>query len=233
MLPVKLLIYGVGGSFFEAFDVQYNPTELSFDKQVQLAEIPIPGLDAPLQQFVRGNAEKLSIELFFDTTDLGMGIDATSVTTQTDKIFQLIRIDPESHAPPVVTLVWGGIPGDNLSSSMAGQIRHDFTGVVESVRQKFTLFSPLGVPLRATLSVVVREYRLLEDQLQQLNLSSPDRTHSHVLRAGETLSSVAAAQWKRADEWRHLADENEIEDPRRLTPGKFLTIPVIRPGTGG
>ena len=54
-------------------EVQYNPTELSWDKGAQLAEITIPGLDAPLQQFVRGQAEKLTLELFFDTTDHGMG----------------------------------------------------------------------------------------------------------------------------------------------------------------
>ena len=57
-------------------EVQYNPTELSWDKGAQIAEISIPGLDAPLQQFVRGQAEKLTLELFFDTTDHGMGKDA-------------------------------------------------------------------------------------------------------------------------------------------------------------
>ena len=57
----------------EQIEVQYNPTELSWDKSAQFAEIAIPGLDAPLQQFVRGQAEKLTLELFFDTTDHGMG----------------------------------------------------------------------------------------------------------------------------------------------------------------
>ena len=62
-----------------------------------------------------------------------------------------------------------------------------FQCVVESVRQKFTLFSPEGIPLRATLSVTLREYKTLEQQLDQLNLSSPNRTHSHIVQRGETL----------------------------------------------
>ena len=33
--------------------VQYNPTEFTLDKQVTLAEVGIPGLDSPLQQYVR------------------------------------------------------------------------------------------------------------------------------------------------------------------------------------
>ena len=45
----------------EQIDLQYNPTELSWDKSAQLAEITIPGLDAPLPQFVRGQAERLTL----------------------------------------------------------------------------------------------------------------------------------------------------------------------------
>jgi hypothetical protein len=210
------------------YKVQYNPTELSFDKQVQLAEINIPGLDAPLQQFVRGQAEKLTVELFFDTTDDGMGKDVRSVTEETDKIFQLIRVDPARHAPPIVTFVWNSrFPGDSLGEETGNQRRNSFTGVMESLRQKFTLFSPDGVPLRATLNLVLREYRPLETQLEQLNLSSPDRTHVHVLRAGETLSAVAAAHWDRPQAWRFIAEANGLEDPRRLQPGVFLTIPAL------
>src|SRR5215510_8911761 len=75
--------------------VRFNPTELNFSKAAQIAEIDIPGLDAPIQQFVRGQAEKMTVELFFDTTEKGMGVGATSVTTETDRIFELIRIDSE------------------------------------------------------------------------------------------------------------------------------------------
>src|SRR5215813_6987068 len=86
--------------------VQYNPTELTFDKSAQIAEITIPGLDAPLQQFVRGHAEKLTLDLFFDTTDKGMGENAESVTVETDKIYQLIKLEPKRQAPPICTFVW-------------------------------------------------------------------------------------------------------------------------------
>jgi nucleoid-associated protein YgaU len=249
----------------ELIEVQYNPTELSYDKGVQLAEIPIPGLDAPLQQFVRGQAEKLTVELFFDTTEQGMGKRATSVTTLTDKIYQLIKIEPERHAPPICTFVWseqfpgssiGGTAGKAtnaigsvavlaaaglLSGEVAGAIvgalagaangnqrRNGFKCIVESVKQKFTLFSPKGVPLRATLTVTLREYKTLEDQLAQLNLNSPDRTHSHVVQRGETLAAIAAQYYERPGEWRAIAAANEIEDPRRLDAGTFLTIPPIR-----
>lgn len=252
----------------EMIELQYNPTELSWDKSAQIAEIAIPGLDAPLQQFVRGQAEKLNLELFFDTTDHGMGKGAVSVTTLTDRVYQLIKIEPSRHAPPICTFIWNDqFPGSSLegnagsttspalggslgaaiggavsavggavgavssaAAAMAGaasgnQRRNGFRCIVESVKQRFTLFSPEGIPLRATLNVALREYKTLDEQLAQLNLTSPDRTHSHVTQSGETLSSIAAQYYRSAGDWRAIADANGIEDPRRLAVGAFLTVP--------
>jgi len=224
---LNVMLYSPG---YVSFTAQYNPTELLFEKQMQFAEITIPGLDAPLQQFVRGQAEKLTIELFFDTTEGGTGLEAQSVTEKTDQLFQLARINPDKHAPPIVTFIWGGLAGDALGPDVSGQKRHSFQGVIESIRQKFTLFNPIGIPLRATVNLVIREYRTLDEQLSQLNLKSPDRTRSHVVRGGETLTAVATTEWGRPEEWRRIADENEIEDPRRLRPGTFLDLPIIVAG---
>jgi len=220
---------GPGDPNPEPIPVQYNPTELSFDKSAQLAEVTIPGLDTPLQQFVRGQAEKLSMELFFDTSDQGMGEGATSVTDWTDKIYSLVKIVPTLHAPPICVLIWNEkFPGRSLGSltevQIKGQSRHGFECIVESVKQKFTLFSTEGVPLRATLSVTFREYKTLDQQLKQLKLSSPDRTHSHVIREDDALWRIASRYYNRPGEWRAIADENEIEDPRRLVVGTLVRV---------
>jgi hypothetical protein len=218
----------------EDIPVQYNPTELSFDKQAKLAEIAIPGLDSPLQQFVRGETEKLTMDLFFDSTEDGMGNDASSVTAQTDRVYQLLKIERSRHAPPTLVFMWNQkFPGSAIGEPVApgggnrdlvSQRRESFRCVLESVKQKYTLFSPLGVPLRATLTVVLREYKTLGDQIDQLGLESTDRTHSHALRSRETLAAVAHRYYGSAAEWREVADHNRIEDPRRLTPGRFLEI---------
>ncbi len=212
----------------EFIPVQFNPTEFSLDKSAQIAEIAIPGLDAPLQQFVRGQSEKLTLDLFFDTTEDGMGTGATSVTTYTDTIYQLVKIEPDRHAPPICTFIWNDkFPGTNISSHLGNQRRNEFQCIIENVKQKFTLFSPEGVPLRATLTVTLREYKTLDEQLKQLNLNSPDRTQSHIVQQGETLASIAAQHYRKPGEWRRIADANAIEDPRRIEIGTFLTVPPI------
>ncbi len=212
----------------EEFEVQFNPTEFSLDKSVQLAEIAIPGIDTPILQFVRGQNEKMSLELFFDSTEDGMGKNALSVTKKTDKLYQLVKLDPKSHAPPICTFNWNDkFPGDNVSAVLGNQKRNAFEFIVESVSQKFTLFSPEGVPLRATVTLSLREYKTLDTQLDQLNLSSPDRTHGHVVQQGETLTAIAGQFYQRPGAWRAIATENGLDDPRRLTPGTFLVIPPI------
>jgi len=208
---------------------QFNPTEISFNKAAQIAEIAIPGLDSPVLQFVRGQAETLTMELFFDTTDLGdMPDNAVSVTTETDLIYELVKIDPDRHAPPICTFSWDlDFPGADVTESLGNQQRNSFTCIVESVKQTFTLFSPNGVPLRAKVTLNLKEYKTLEEQFEQLRLNSPDRTHSHIVQRGDTLTSIAATYYNRPGEWRRIANKNNIDDPRRLVVGAFLTVPPI------
>ena len=92
--------------------------------------------------------------------------------------------------------------------------------------------SPLEVvlakgPLRATLTVTLREYKTLQNQLDELRLSSPDRTHVHVLEQGETLAAVATRYYDKPVAWRAVAEANGVDDPRRLSPGTFLTVPPL------
>ncbi|MGR9072437.1 MAG: CIS tube protein [Gammaproteobacteria bacterium] len=239
---LKALIIADWKESLNIFEVQHNPTELSLDKSSQLAEIAIPGLDAPLQQFVRGQAEKLSIELFFDSTgEGGTGAGAVSVTKYTDKIYMLGKVESNSHAPPVVTFIWGfNMSGDHLADAMSrdsialgsapatNQTRYSFTGVVESIRQRYTLFSPLGVPLRATINLVLREYRPLDQQLYELGLNSPNKTHRRMLKNGDSLSGLSGEVYGQPGLWRKIADENAIDDPRRLETGTAVSIPAIK-----
>jgi hypothetical protein len=198
------------------FDVQFNPTEYTRNKGAQIAEIGIYGIDSPILQFVRGQNEKLTMDLFFDTTTLpgGLGDKAISVTTLTEPFYQLCKIQPKTHAPPRIRFTWS----EALS----------FKAIVESVQQKFTLFNPKGVPLRATLSVAFREYKTLEEQLAELKLESTDHTKRRVAERGDTLSSIAAEEYGDPRLWRRIAEANPgVASPRRLRPGQVLLIPPL------
>lgn len=216
----------------EQLEVQFNPTELSYSKAAQLAEIAIPGLDSPVLQFIRGGAETLSVELLFDTTDGGMGDGAQSVTEKVDGFYQLVKQNQDTHAPPRCRFSWGQpLPGPaSVSglepSSEASNAPFWFTCLVESVERRFVLFSPQGIPLRARVAVKMREYKTVEQMVAYLH--SADHTQWRVLKRRDRLDQISSDAYDTPSEWRRIAEENDIDNPLQLTPGTILRIPPIR-----
>ena len=188
---------------------RFNPTEYQLQKANTFAEIAIPGLESPPLQFVRGAAEKLSVELLADTSDTLEDVRVRFVTPMRE----LLRIKEELHAPPIVNFVWDA------------QVFH---GVLESLNVSYILFTPRGIPLRAKLSVALKEYRPVKIQLAERSPKSPDFDKSYTSRRGETLSSIAGAVYRDAGVWREIARNNGIQDPRALPPGSKLAIPRLR-----
>lgn len=213
----KLTIFPENGGPIQAL---FNPERYTVSKSVQLAEVAIPGLDAPVVQYVRGQNEKITMELFFDTTDLGMVDSVTDVRTLTVQVYQLLKVDGNLHAPPRVQLAWGS--GGQLTSY--GATISPWL-VLESVSEEFSLFSPGGVPLRAKLSVSFREAWTIEQQLQGTPRHSSDRTTLHRVVRGETLAHIADEELGDPTQWRLIADANDLDNPRLLTPGQVLIIP--------
>jgi hypothetical protein len=233
-LKATFQIVNADGSLGDPLSVNFNPTEYTLNKAAQFAEVVIPGLDSPILQFVRGQTETLSLDLFFDSTDSGMDDGAASVTDLTDQFYQLVKIDGTTHAPPICFFSWGAdFPGQRAYASLGGgtgsQQRHGFKCVIDSVRQRFTLFSPQGAPLRATLTVSLKEYKTLSEQIAELNMQSADHSQTHVVQTGETLSQIANDVYNDPSQWRAIADQNSILDPLQLTPGLVLEIPVLTP----
>lgn len=189
--------------------LRFNPTEYQLSKSNNFAEIGIPGLESPPIQFVRGAAEKLTCELIADTSDTLEDVRAAYV----DKLRDVMRINGKLHAPPIVRFTWD----DQV-----------FVGVLESLNTTYVLFAPDGIPLRAKLSVTLKEYRPAAVQVDEIKKSSPDVEKSYVVRRGDTLSSIAGAVYGDPHQWRAIADANRIHDPRRLEPGTTLTIPALR-----
>jgi nucleoid-associated protein YgaU len=171
-------------------------------------------------QFVRGNNERLALELYFDVTKRGPEADAsnqpTDVRELSGRLEKLARIASETHAPPRIRLTWGKL---------------SFTAIIEKVVQRFTLFKSDGTPLRAFVMVTLRRYQTLKEQLQTLNLQSADHTRVWEVRNGDNLGSIAHQAYGEAGLWRHIAlhpaNARRIDDLRRLPPGLRLELPRL------
>ncbi len=189
--------------------LRFNPTEYQLQKANAFQEIAIPGLETPPIQYIRGNAERLSVEVLADTSDTLEDVRLLYV----NPVRKLLDIEPELHAPPIVRFIWDG---------------EVFRGVLESCQVTYVLFSPEGVPLRARMALAFKEYRPVAIQVKESPKASPDFDKAYVVRVGDTLAGIAAAAYKDPTLWREIARRNGLKDPRQLTPGTVLTIPKLR-----
>jgi nucleoid-associated protein YgaU len=188
-------------------EVLFNPTQYSLDQANTLAQMGVPGLASPILQYVRGNGRTLAMDLFFDTYE-----QQSDVRKHTRRIYGLLDIRGPLHRPPVCTFAWGSF---------------DFDCMAERVGGRFTLFLADGTPVRATLSVTFREIAEVAAQVRNPPTESADHAKTYLVRRGDTLASIAAAEYGDPARWRPIAQANRIANPRLLAPGARLTLPAL------
>jgi hypothetical protein len=193
--------------------LRFNPTTYVINKANEFSGISIPGLQTPPIQFVRGGDEKLNLDVLLDTTDVQEDVREAFV----NPLLDLMKIDAELHAPPIVRFVWD---------------KDIFQGVLASMTLTYTLFTPEGVPLRAEAKMVLTAYRSVEDQSKDPR-HSPDVEKSFTIRRGDRLDQIAQGAYRDPARWRDIARRNGIADPRRLDPGRLLLLPRIDNGRLG
>lgn len=189
--------------------LRFNPSEYQLQKANTFAEIAIPGLESPPIQFIRGASETLSTEVLVDTSDTLEDVRGKYV----EKLRNLLRVDSELHAPPIVRFVWD---------------TEIFVGVLESLGVTYTLFSPEGVPWRASLAITLKEYRSAAAQVKEMKTASPDFDKRYTVQRGDSLSGIAGAVYGDPGQWRAIARANDIQDPRSLPVGATLRLPRLR-----
>ena len=187
--------------------VMFNPNELTLDQSNQFQSTQIPGLATPVSQYVSGNPTTLQMELFFDTYELH-----TDVRLFTGLITKMLDINSEMHAPPICQFVFGTFI---------------FRGIIEKASQKFTMFNEMGIPVRATVNVSMKEYKSVTDQLKEIPRYSSDRTKQWSVKQGESLSYIAGEEYGDPELWRSVAKKNGIINPRKLKAGTDIVIPPL------
>jgi nucleoid-associated protein YgaU len=123
-----------------------------------------------------------------------------------------MSIEPTTHAPPVLLFTWGSLA---------------FTCVLARVTQRFVMFLPTGIPVRARLNVTFNEYRNIDLEAKEVKRETSDYSKRHVVIEGETLSSIACAEYADPRLWRVIAVSNRLQRARNLNPGAKLLLPNL------
>lgn len=194
----------------------FNPTQFRMAKSNMWDSDQVQGKSAPNLFFTGGGSGTLELSLVFDTTDTGK-----AVTKHTNALFELMEVDPdlpgyradtERGRPQWVRFRWG-----NFAS---------FKSVIENLSVEFTYFASDGTPLRARVSLSLKQYEDDPSWVRQNPTSGTPRPgRSHVVQAGEPLDAITARYYGTASDWRVIAEANDIEDPLAVAPGMVLLIP--------
>jgi nucleoid-associated protein YgaU len=197
----------------ERVSVEFNPEEYTLNKDINYAQTAVPGLSSPILQFVHGNLQTLEMELFLDTLEAHTGTSAgQDVRSLVRKVTALMAIDPATHAPPILLFTWGSL---------------SFTCVLARAGQRYTMFLPSGVPVRARLQVTFNEFRNVDLEAKEIKRETSSYTRRYVVTQGETLDSIAVKTYGDPALWRPIAILNGIIDPRRLEAGVRLVVPQL------
>jgi nucleoid-associated protein YgaU len=199
------------GQFGQEITVLFNPNQITITKAVNWREAPTAQRDVPASQHTHADPARLTMDLLFDTYEAG-----TDVRDHTDQIVHLMTVEKHGnmHRPPICRLFWG-------------RAEMFFQGVLENLTQRFSLFLEDGWPVRATLGCTFKEWRGDEEEARRQNRQSANVVKTHLLRRGETLSSIAFDEYHDPALWRPIAEANGITDPFSLPYGKSLVIPTL------
>jgi hypothetical protein len=197
----------------DTIDFLFNPKEVSFTKTAKWNRQNQPAAgSSPPPDFGGADPATLTVEMFLDAT----GDMSDKVVGIVERLMKACVPTPSSLSKtptaPFVLFRWGSLLA--------------FPAVVKSVNGKFTLFTPDGVPVRATVTVAMEE---ISGEITAQNPTSGARTATsmHVLVDGDTLASVAYKHYGNANFWRAIAEANDIDDPMRLPVGTALLVPEL------
>lgn len=208
------VVDGVGVAPFLRF--RYNPTEYTVTKAARWNRPPTRGAESSTPpEFTGSEPTTIGMEIFLDAFEEPAG----DVSMDIDTLIAWTRPTPVSIArglarPPLLRFVWGSNP-----------VLQAFQGYLKNVQVRYTMFRADGTPIRATATISLEE---VTEEVAGQNPTSGTREgrRAHVVSEGESLQSIAYAEYGRAALWRGLADLNGIDDPLRLAPGTELLLPT-------
>lgn len=189
-------------------EVMYNPEALTLDQSA------VTQGEGNNVWFSRTQPADLQLKLFFDTYE-----DLTDVRAKTNDILSLTEPWPSkagAKVPPTVYFIWAD---------------HIFSGIVTQVSQTFTMFLPSGVPVRADLTVTVKEVLTDAQETRAQGLDNCRRLWT--VKGSDRLDSIAYRALGDRSKWRLIADANGIYDPIGFPARRWIGVTIAIPDTHG
>lgn len=193
-------------------ECHFNPAEFTVGKTAKWEPSESTGSDTPRLVYSGGESQDMSVTFLFDTTDQGGQRD---VRDEYQELVNMVLVDQSSRntttdlgEPPMCRFQWGRFLA--------------FNAVVTQLDQKFTMFAPNGTPVRAEVSVTFKQVG--EETRGQNPTTRGEARKTWVVHEGQSLDWIAYQEYGDPTYWRHIAETNDLDDPKALYPGQILKL---------
>ncbi|HEX3349523.1 MAG TPA: hypothetical protein VHS58_15610 [Acetobacteraceae bacterium] len=203
----------------DPFEAMFNPQKFSQTVKTEFA--PPGGLNNGSQSasFVRSLPGSLELSLLLDGSNVGeMGLvnllsSPKTVKQRVDAFLALAyAVQGQTHEPNFLKVIWG---------------KFEFSCRLASMTVAYTSFDRGGEPLRAELDLRLANDEDLKKQLSKVALSSPDLSHSRVVRRCDTLPLLTAEVYGSSRHYLRVARANGLSHFRELVPGQTMLFPPL------
>ena len=198
------------GADLDVFEFPFNPKEWAITHAADW-KAETSKKSPPPPEFKGPKPASATVEVFLDECEKEGG-DISKTVARLRKIVAPEPTSVSSNKPsaPHVLFQWG--------------TAITFKGYVESVAVKYTMFRGEGTPIRGTCTLTMKEFPSTPGKTNPTSGGPPgNRTHRMV--TGDTLASVAYAEYGDPTQWRRLAEANGIDDPSRIPEGTKILVP--------
>jgi LysM repeat protein len=204
-------------------EVMFNPDSISVRHENKFSKKQGTNTTNRTTHYIYSYSREIKLNLIVDGTgvnDFGVaklfGMGTKSVGEQIKEFLnRCYDMDAKIHEPRFLKIKWGD------------SVLHDFNCRLQSVDIEYSLFDRSGASLHAVLKATFigdedpTKRPLLEGK------NSPDLTHTRVVKSGDTLPLLSKEIYGSSQYYLRLAQANNIDDFRNLTPGQQIIFPPL------
>ena len=192
-----------------------NPSTYERSLTVDYNQDQTLGASASTQSFKGMGQNDLKLSFFVDGTGVvKLPAGLQTVDDYNKKFTDVVsKYQGEIHRPYYLLIIWGSMK---------------FTGVCSKVDVKYSLFSPEGKALRATIDITITQSKDYKTKNQEAANSSPDLTHLRTVSAGDTLPLMAYRIYGDSSHYIKVARANGLNSFRDIKPGDQIYFPPIK-----
>ncbi|NJN17071.1 MAG: LysM peptidoglycan-binding domain-containing protein [Oscillochloris sp.] len=207
----------------QTLTVMFNPTSVSTHYKNVYSKKQGVSTSSQTPRFIASRSTQLKLDLVLDgtgVTDFGissiLGLGTKSVGDQIDALLKAcMSMDGDIHEPKYLKLQWGD------------GVLKEFDCRLEVVNIEYTAFERSGAPLHAVLKTTFLEDVEPGKRLRKARLSSPDLSHTRIVKSGDTLPLLTREIYGSARYYLRVAQVNQLDDFRNLVPGQTIFFPPL------